>query len=120
MEERLSRQILDSWRQRTVGGGRVEPLAAGPDAAGDTHRRVWARCWGTIALGFPGPGRWRMQGEAAWRAGDLSRQREDPSPEGPGGYQLLTLNSIDEDHASWATCMDATRMFSGYESTMYQ
>ena len=47
MEERLSRWILDSWRQWPVCGGSVEPLTEGQDAAGDARWPV-SRVWGTL------------------------------------------------------------------------
>ena len=37
----------------------------------------------------------KMQGEAACQAGEPSRQSEDPSPEGVGGYQLLTQPTVE-------------------------
>ena len=45
---------------------------------------------GTIELGFPRPVLWQMQGEAARRAGNPSRQTEEASSEGLGGRDLLT------------------------------
>ena len=45
---------------------------------------------GAIELGFPGPALWDIQGEAARRAGNPSRQTEEASSEGLGGYDLLT------------------------------
>ena len=45
---------------------------------------------GAIELGFPGPALGQMQGEAARRAGEPSRQSEDRlSPEGLGGHHRL-------------------------------
>ena len=41
-------------------------------------------------LGFPRPALWKMQGEAARRVGEPSGDREEPSPEGLGSYDLLT------------------------------
>ena len=46
-------------------------------------------CQGATELGFPGPALGKMQSEAAGRAGEPSRHREEPPPEGLGGYQLL-------------------------------
>ena len=45
---------------------------------------------GATELVFPGPALGKMQSEAARRAGEPSGHREEPSPEGLGGYQLLT------------------------------
>ena len=38
---------------------------------------------------FPGPTLGKMQSKAAGRAGEPSRHREEPPPEGLGGYHLL-------------------------------
>ena len=45
---------------------------------------------GATELGFPGPTLGQMQGEAAGRAGEPSGDREEPPPEGLGGYDLRT------------------------------
>ncbi len=45
---------------------------------------------GASELGFPRPAPWEMQSEAARRAGEPPSQGEEASPEGLGGYQLLT------------------------------
>ena len=45
---------------------------------------------GATELVFPGPALWKMQGEAARRAGEPSGEGEEASSEGLGGYQLLT------------------------------
>ena len=37
----------------------------------------------------------KMQGEAACQAGEPSRQSEDPSPEGVGGYQSVTQPTVE-------------------------
>ena len=47
-------------------------------------------CQGATELVFPGPALWKMQGEAARRAGEPSGDREEASSEGLGGYDLLT------------------------------
>ena len=47
-------------------------------------------CQSATELVFPGPALWKMQGEAARRAGEASGHREEASSEGLGGYQLLT------------------------------
>ena len=44
---------------------------------------------GATELGFPRPALWKMQGEAARRVGEPSGDREEPSPEGLGSYDLL-------------------------------
>ena len=44
---------------------------------------------GATELGFPRPAPWQMQGEAACRAGKPSGHREEASPQGLGGHQLL-------------------------------
>ena len=54
--------------------------------------RKWNRsqpCQGAAELGFPGPAVGKVQGEAAGRAGEPSRQGEEPPPEGLGGDPLL-------------------------------
>ena len=45
---------------------------------------------GATELGFPRPALGKMQGEAARRVGEPSGDREEPSPEGLGSYDLLT------------------------------
>ena len=45
---------------------------------------------GATELGFPGPALGQMQSEAARRTGEPSGHRDEASPEGFGGYQLLT------------------------------
>ena len=60
MEERLSRWILDSWRQWPVCGGSVEPLTEGQDAAGDARWPVWREFggrWGSWWVGVRSVGR---------------------------------------------------------------
>ena len=47
-------------------------------------------CQGATELVSPGPALGKMQSEAARRAGEPSGEGEEPPPEGPGGYQLLT------------------------------
>ena len=78
------RELLRTWLVRV--GGDVESVAC------------WRSGWewnssqsgqGSIELGFPWPTLGKMQGEAARRAGDPSGEREDPTAEGFGGYQLL-------------------------------
>ena len=44
---------------------------------------------GATELVFPGPALGKMQSEAARRAGEPSGDREEASPQGLGGYQLL-------------------------------
>ena len=64
-------------------GGRLPPLSG----------REWQGAQssqGTIELTFPGPLLGQMQSEAAGLAGEPSGQREEASPEGLGGYYLLT------------------------------
>ena len=46
-------------------------------------------CQGATELGFLGPALWKMQSEAARRAGEPSGDKEEPSSEGLGGHQLL-------------------------------
>ena len=46
-------------------------------------------CQGVIELVFPGPTLWKMQSEAARRAGEPSGESEEAPPEGLGGCQLL-------------------------------
>ena len=70
-----------SWRGRWVSGGRAP---SGWEWQGAQP------CQGAAALGFPGPALWQMQGEAARRAGNPSRQTEVASSEGLGGRGLLT------------------------------
>ena len=48
MEERLSREILDRWRQWTVCGGRVEPLTEGQGTIGHARRRFWREVLGDV------------------------------------------------------------------------
>ena len=44
---------------------------------------------GATELGFPGPALGKMQGEVARRVGEASGHREEPPPQGLGGYDLL-------------------------------
>ena len=46
-------------------------------------------CQGATELVFPGPALWKMQGEAARRAGEPSGHRKEAASEGLGGHQLL-------------------------------
>ena len=46
-------------------------------------------CQGAAELVLPGPALGKMQSEAARRTGEPSGHREEASPEGFGGYQLL-------------------------------
>ena len=80
------RELPRTWLVRV--GGDVESVAC------------WRSGWewngsqsgqGSIELGFPGPTLGKMQGEAARRAGDPSGEREDPTAEGFGGYQLIKV-----------------------------
>ncbi len=45
---------------------------------------------GATELGFPRPVLGQVQGEAARGAGEPSGDREEPPPEGLGGYRRLT------------------------------
>ena len=75
-----------SWTGVDRVGGDVGSVACWPSG------RDWNGSQsgqGEIELGFPGPTLGKMQGKAARRAGDPSGEREDPTAEGFGGYQLL-------------------------------
>ena len=64
-------------------GGRLPPLSG----------REWQGAQssqGAAELAFPGPLLGQMQSEAACLAGEPSGQGEEASPEGLGGYYLLT------------------------------
>ena len=94
---RLRELRCAGWRENMQQG----TLA---DRGGASLRGRWVSCrwpsgreWngsqpgqGAAELGFPGPALWQMQGEAARRAGNPSRQTEEPSSEGLGGHDLLT------------------------------
>ena len=74
-------------------GGDV-PLAGG---RGSGRQVPSGRKWqgsqsseGATELGFPRPALWQMQSEAARRVGEPSGEGEEPSPDGLGGYDLLT------------------------------
>ena len=49
---------------------------------------------GAAELGFPEPVLRKVQSEAARRAGEPSRQGEEPPPEGLGGNHLLTQADV--------------------------
>ena len=79
-QETLADRAGASLRGRSVGGR----AASG---------REWNRsqpCQGAAELGFPWPALGKMQNEAACRAGEPSRQGEEPPPEGLGGHHLLS------------------------------
>ena len=71
-------------------------MFSGPDggSAADGAPSGWEwqgsqSCQGATELGFPEPALWKMQSEAARRAGEPSGDREEPSSEGLGGHHLL-------------------------------
>ena len=70
---------------------------SGPDggSAADGSPSGWEwqgsqSCQGATELGFPGPALGQMQSEASRRVGEPSGDREEPSPEGLGSYDLRT------------------------------
>ena len=75
-----------SWRGRSV----VRWVAQAPTVPSGWEWQGAQPCQGAAELDFPGPALWQMQGEAARRAGNPSRQTEEPPPEGLGGHDLLT------------------------------
>ena len=75
-----------SWRGRSV----VRWVAQAPTVPSGWEWQGAQPCQGAAELDFPGPALWQMQGEAARRAGEPSRQTEEPPPEGLGGHDLLT------------------------------
>ena len=73
-----------SWRGRSV----VRWVAQAPTVPSGWEWQGAQPCQGAAELDFPGPALWQMQGEAARRAGEPSRQTEEPPPEGLGGHDL--------------------------------
>ena len=69
-------------------GGDVGALADGRRQAGSGMARSRARA--RLNLLLPRPVLWKMQGQAACRAGDPPGQGEDPSSEGLGGHDPFT------------------------------
>ena len=84
MEERLSRWILDSWRQWPVCGGSVEPLTARQHTAGDARWPVWCEFGGRSV------GRW-VRARSAGRLPPLPSGWDwHGSQSGQGATELLT------------------------------
>ena len=70
---------VDGWWVRVRSAGRLPAPPSGWQRSQSSE--------GAIELGFPGPALGQMQGEAARRAGEPSRQSEDRlSPEGLRAY----------------------------------
>ena len=85
-QEALADRAGASWRGRSVvrGVAQAQTLLSGWEWNGSQP------CQGAAELDFPRPMLGKMQGEAARRAGEPSRQGEEPPPEGLGGHDLLT------------------------------
>ena len=84
-QETLADRAGASWRGRSV----VRWVAQAPTVP---PGRKWNRsqpCQGAAELVFPRPMLGKMQSEPACRAGEPSRQGQDPPPEGLGGHHLL-------------------------------
>ena len=73
-----------TWRELA---GTLGQLQTGSQAGSGIAPQL---CQRATELVFPGPALGKMQGEAARRVGEPSGQGEEPSPEGLGGYDLLT------------------------------
>ena len=85
-QEALADRAGASWRGRSV----VRWVAQAPTLPSGRKRNRSQPCQGAAELVFPGPMLWQMQSEAARRAGEPSRQSEEPPSEGLGGHDLLT------------------------------
>ncbi len=87
--ERTQQEALASYWRELAGAFGCPLSGSGAEVPSGWKWNRSQPCQGAAELGFPRPMLGKMQGEAARRAGEPSRQGEEPPPEGLGGHDLL-------------------------------
>ena len=87
--ERTQQEALASYWRELAGAFGCPLGGSGTEVPSGWKWNRSQPCQGAAELDFPRPMLGKMQGEAVRRAGEPSRQGEEPPPEGLGGHDLL-------------------------------